>query len=88
MTIQTFNLNGSADGDNLWEATANANGFTGIATNRDESKAIQLAIQDCKNKQSSLVNWENTPEAKLAEIKIWEICPDYTGIGELSRNFI
>jgi len=86
MEINTFNL--EAGDASLWEATATEGGFTGIATSRDESQAVKNAIQACKAKQAqNLVNWENTPEAKLAEVKIWEVCPDYTGIGELSRDF-
>jgi hypothetical protein len=42
-----------------------------------------------KNNQSTVApNWENTSESWLAEIKIWEVCPDWTGIGELGREMI
>ena len=32
-------------------------------------------------------NWENQPESFLAEIKIWEVCVDWSNIGETSKEF-
>lgn len=80
------------DGDcYLWEAQATRGDLTGHGNGYSEASAIvraKLSLEKLE-KQSVLLNWENSPESKLAEISILEFClADYSpSLAELSAQF-
>lgn len=61
---------------------AKRDGITGKGQAYSPEKAEKLAISDLITQERNLspvsINWENTPESFLADVKIGEICVDFS----------
>lgn len=80
ITIEVQDVSTSSEDCHDYEATASRAGLTGRGFHMTREGAIQRAKENLIKKESKQTgpgksNWENCPEAMLAEIKIEEICP-------------